>query len=158
MKKKLLCCLVLFLFAGAYTAAQETDLQNSPDEPQNAAVEDVQTQQKQDPKKKAEPKAEPPKQKTENSIQTLLPVKEGNFKYSRIPGITLPQTAPMGDILHVPEEQKKEIVRATEDEEQPFFFKINADLIKVLLLFLILAIFIFYRVNSKKRRRKYFKH
>ncbi|MCL2025618.1 MAG: hypothetical protein FWG92_02305 [Leptospirales bacterium] len=179
--KKYLPCLLLLLFAGAYAAAQDADLPDISDAPQNVIVEDIPVEnipaekvQAPTPQKKApapqkqavrnraqpaQPKPEPPKQQDENRMQSLLPVTEGNFKYSRIPGITLPQTPSMGDISYVPEEPKNEIVNTAEDEKSLFPFKINNDLMKVLILLLILAIFIFYRVNSKKRRRrKYFKY
>ena len=159
IKKKYLHCVALFFFIGAYAAAQETNSQDTAGSPQNASVENAQTQQKQDAKKKTQPKAEAPKQKTENRLQSLLPVTEGNFKYSRIPEITLPQPAQMGDISNASEEPQKESVRIAEDEKKPFLFGIGSDLTKVLILLFILAIFVFYRVNSKKsRRRKYFKY
>jgi len=157
MKKKSLCCLALFLFAGAYAAAQERDLQDISDLPQNVSTDDITTPQKQEPKKKVQPKAEEPKQKNDGGVQSLLPITEGNFKYSRIPEITLPKT-PAGDISHVPEELKKEAAHAEKDKKTSFFSGIRNDLIKVLVLLLIMAVFIFYRVNSGKRRnRKYFK-
>ena len=149
----------MFFFAGVSTPAQETDSQNIPDTSQDAPVENVKTPPpKQEPKKKAQPKAEASKQKTESKIQSLLPVTEGNFKYIRIPGIKLPQNAPMGDISHASEELQKEPVRIVEDEKKPFLWGAGSDLIKVLILLLILAIFVFYRINSKKNRRhRYYK-
>jgi len=161
VKKKYLCCLSLFLFVGAYAAAQETDVQDTLDAPQSVSVEETKVPQKQEPKKKAQPKAEAPKQKSENKIQSLLPVTGDSFKYNRIPGITLPQTTPMGEVSYIPEEPKgpkEETVSLTENEKPSFFLKAGNDLIKALILLLILAIFILYRVKSKKRlRRKYFK-
>ena len=167
----------MILFAGVYAAAQEEDLPDISDTPQNVPVENIPVekvqapavkkptpaQQRQAVRNRVQPKPEPPKQQNENRIQSLLPVTEGNFKYGRIPGITLPQTPSMGDISYAPEEPKKEIVQTTENEAENenslFPFKISSDLMKVLILLLILAIFVFYRVNSKKRRRrKYFKY
>ena len=154
-----MCYLALFLFAGAYVVAQETDSQSIPDTPQNAAVKNVPAAQKQDAKKKAQPKAAAPKQKVEDRIQSLLPVAEGNFKYGRIPEITLPQAAQGGDISYVPEDTQKETAVMAEDKKPPFYLRAGSDLPKVIILLLILGIFILYRVNSKKgRRRKQFKH
>jgi hypothetical protein len=160
----------LFLFTVvSYLGAQDVPQGDEPVQKEPVQREEAPVKPAQQ-KKPAQKQVQSDKKQEQGGApaDTLLSITDGNFKYSRIPGITLPKqpVAAADDIVRIPDEsvneQRTAPAEPRDGEPKSGFAGMSREtvnnIVKVLILLLIAAIFILYRVNSGRRnRRRFFK-
>ncbi len=178
MSEKLII-LILVIFCGTVLAAQVTTPENPADAvntvtpvkpvvPEKSAVPVL----KEKPAvKKAAVKVKPPQKKAkivkkeveakpadDTSDGRLLPIKEGSFKYKRIPEIVI-EEAEKGeedDFVHIPDENLEESGKNTVDAGEKGFLGLKREtsdwVAKIGLALLLIIIFLLYRVRSRGSR------
>ena len=119
--------------------------------------------------KKEAPRKEVPVARAEEKPETgmgadngaLLSIEDGNFRYSRIPGIKLkqPSSETGGEIVHVPSETENISSDQNSSKEKGNgllgMSKSTTDIVvKVALLLLIFLVFILYRIRSGRSNRR----
>jgi hypothetical protein len=89
----------------------------------------------------------------------LLPIEDGNYKYSRIPGIQLKETkgASSDDIVRLSEKSGGDSSGAGKSGLFGMSKSSQDTLVKISILLLIVVIFILYRIRSGRSSRRVFK-
>jgi len=174
-----LIILILVIFCGTMLAAQVTTPEKPagavktviPDKPAVPETPAVHAVKEKPAEKKAVVKVKPPQKKAKivkkeveakpvdnASDGRLLPIKEGSFKYKRIPEIVI-EEAEKGeeeDFVHIPDENLEESGKNTVDTGEKGFLGLKREtsdwVAKVGLALLLIIVFLLYRVRSRGSR------